>query len=134
MALSISKAHLAEMVSQALSETPNECCGILAGKGDAVSRVFRASNAEASPVRYRLHPEEMFRIFKEVEREGVEIIGFYHSHTHSEAYPSATDRELAFYPDCRYVIVSTKDPASPVVRAFHIVEGAVTEEPVEVTD
>lgn len=56
------------------------------------------------------------------------MVGFYHSHTHTEAYPSATDKKLAFWPDCRYVIVSLMSAGAPVVRAFRIVGGEVTEE------
>ncbi|MEW6034858.1 MAG: M67 family metallopeptidase [Chloroflexota bacterium] len=128
----LGRRHLEEMASHARSEAPNECCGVLAGSGDRVVRIYTASNAEASAERYSLPPRELFRIFKEVERMGWEVLGFYHSHTHTEAYPSATDRDLAFWPDSRYVIVSLKDPQRPAVRAFRIVDGNVTEDTVEV--
>lgn len=116
------------------AEAPNECCGVLAGTGHRVTAVYRATNAEASTVKYSLVPQELFHILKEVDKKGWEVVGFYHSHTHSEAYPSAADKRLAFWPDCRYVIVSLKDNAHPVARAFRIIDGNVTEEPVEVID
>ena len=116
------------------AEAPNECCGVLAGTGHRVTAVYRAANAEASTVKYSLVPRELFDILKEVDKKGWEVVGFYHSHTHSEAYPSASDRRLAFWPDCRYVIVSLEDNAHPVARAFRIVDGSVTEEPIKVID
>jgi len=122
------------MVSQAKSESPNECCGIMAGTGDAVTRLFPATNSEASPKRYSLNPGELFRIMKEMERGGLELVGFYHSHTHTEAYPSPTDREMAFWPECRYAIISLQDAQHPRIRAFRIEDGNVTEEPVVIDD
>ena len=56
----------------------------------------------------------------------------YHSHTHTEAYPSATDIRLAAWPEAYYLIVSLENKADPVLRAFHIQDGEVTEEPLEV--
>jgi proteasome lid subunit RPN8/RPN11 len=56
----------------------------------------------------------------------------YHSHTATEAYPSRTDINLAAEPDAHYLLVSTREPDSPEIRSFRIVDGAVTEEPVRV--
>jgi proteasome lid subunit RPN8/RPN11 len=58
-----------------------------------------------------------------MDDEGLELAGIYHSHTHSEAYPSETDRRLAFYPDSRYLILSLSDRENPVLKAFRIEEG-----------
>ena len=55
-------------------------------------------------------------------------MAIYHSHTASEAYPSPTDVRLAFWPEAYYLLVSLADAASPVVRAFRILDGAVKEE------
>lgn len=126
----LQKRHADQIIDQARSESPNECCGIMAGTGDAVIRLFPATNSEASPKRYSLNPAELFRIMKEVERAGLDLVGFYHSHTHTEAYPSPTDREMAFWPECRYAIISLQDAHHPVIRAFRIEDGNVTEEKV----
>jgi proteasome lid subunit RPN8/RPN11 len=121
-----------EIVAHALEERPNEACGLLAGRGADVTRLFRARNKEQSSVRYEIEPTDLLRIFRTIDDEDLEHVGIYHSHTHTQAYPSATDIRLAYYPDAVYVIVSLIDERAPLVRAFRIVDGQVTEEPLEV--
>jgi [CysO sulfur-carrier protein]-S-L-cysteine hydrolase len=117
-----------EIVAHAREDSPNECCGMLGGNGDTAATVYRARNAEASPLRYSLDAQDQFRIMKEMEERGEELIGIYHSHTGSPAYPSQTDVNLAeFWPDPVYVIVSLEEPEEPSIRAFWIREGQVDE-------
>jgi proteasome lid subunit RPN8/RPN11 len=123
----ISRAFIDEIVQHARDEAPNECCGIVAAKDGSAVKVFRAVNAEASPVRYGLDPEDQYRIMKEIDDAGWSLGAIYHSHTASAAYPSQTDVNLAFYPDSLYVIVSLQDPQRPDVRAFRIVERRIEE-------
>ena len=117
-----------EIVEQALREFPNECCGVIAAEGGVPVKVFAMKNADASPVTYRLDGREQLRVFDEMEDQGLDLWAIYHSHTHSEAYPSETDRRLAFYPEARYIVVSLLDREQPVARSFFIVDGEVTEE------
>jgi len=117
-----------EIVEQGLREFPNECCGLIAAEGDAPVKVFPMRNADASPVTYRLDGKEQLRVFDEMDEQGWELWGIYHSHTHSEAYPSETDIKLAFYPDARYLLLSLADRTAPVLRSFRITDGEVTEE------
>lgn len=121
-----------EMVAHAREEAPNECCGILAGPPAQVSALYRTANASASPVRYSIDPREILRIAHEVEGKGWEMLAFYHSHTHTQAYPSATDIRLAFWPDSLYLILSLADPRQPVIRGFYLRDGQVTEEELEI--
>jgi proteasome lid subunit RPN8/RPN11 len=121
-----------EMVEHALEGRPNEICGLLAGRPGEVMRLFRASNREASPVRYEIEPTDLLRIFREIDDADLEHVGMYHSHTHTQAYPSATDIRLAYYPDALYFIVSLMDEQAPQVRAFRIVDGRVSEEGIEI--
>jgi len=86
----ISREHIDEIVAHAREEAPNECCGIVASSDGAAVKVFRATNAEASPVRYSLDPREQYGITKEIETQGWELGAIYHSHTRSPAYPSQT--------------------------------------------
>lgn len=120
-----------DMVAHALEERPNEACGLLAGQPGEVMRGFRARNREQSPVRYEIEPADLLRIFREIDDQELEHVGIYHSHTHTQAYPSPTDIRLAFYPDALYVLVSLVDEGAPVVRAFWIRDGEITEEPIE---
>jgi len=122
-----------EIVEQGLREFPNECCGLIASLDGVPNKVFAMTNADASPVTYRLDGTEQLRVFDQMDDEGLELWAIYHSHTHSEAYPSETDIRLAFYPDARYILLSLADRTAPVLRSFFIVEGEVSEEEVAIT-
>ena len=129
--MKISREHIDEIVAHAREEAPNECCGIVASSDGAAVKVFRATNAEASPVRYSLDPREQYEITKEIETRGWELGAIYHSHTRSPAYPSQTDVNLAFYPDALYVIVSLAGENAPDLRAFKIAGEQIEEVPLE---
>jgi proteasome lid subunit RPN8/RPN11 len=126
--LPLPKALIDEMIDHAREEAPNECCGIIAGQDGRAVKLFRARNSEASPYRYNVDPQDLFRIHRECEGNGWEFLAIYHSHTASEAYPSPTDIRLAFWPQTYYVLVSLQEPERPAVRAFRIVDGEVSEE------
>jgi proteasome lid subunit RPN8/RPN11 len=116
-----------EIADHGLREFPNECCGLVAARDGQPSRLYAMRNLDASPVSYRLDPTEQLHVFDEMEVEGLDLWGIYHSHTHSEAFPSETDTRLAFYPDSLYLLLSLTDRESPVLRAFRIVDGTITE-------
>jgi [CysO sulfur-carrier protein]-S-L-cysteine hydrolase len=127
MRLRLPRAFADAIVEQARREHPNEACGLMAGSDGVASRIYPMTNAERSPVLYRLEPHEQLRVFNEIEDEGLELVAIYHSHTRSPAYPSATDVSLAYYPEAVYLIVSLADPDQPDLRGFEIVDGKVTE-------
>ena len=108
----------AEIILHAKDEAPNECCGVLLGKGDAVSEVRRARNVKASPVEYELDPKEHVNILRAADDARLDVVGFYHSHTFSEAYPSITDISKMSDWGYFYLIASLADAAAPVVRAY----------------
>jgi [CysO sulfur-carrier protein]-S-L-cysteine hydrolase len=115
-----------QLLAHAREDAPNECCGLVGG-GDGVAKtVYRAHNAEASPLRYNLDPQDQFRIMTEMEERGEELSAIYHSHTASPAYPSQTDINLAAYPGALYLIVSLADGEKDL-RGFRIEDGEVTE-------
>lgn len=121
-----------EMINHARAEIPNECCGLLAGKDGTILQLYRCDSAEKSPFRYYVDPKDQIRIMRELDQKEWDLIGIYHSHTHTEAYPSKTDLELAFYPEALYFIVSVQKADAPVIRAFRIVDGEIGEEEVVV--
>jgi [CysO sulfur-carrier protein]-S-L-cysteine hydrolase len=131
VALRLPRAFIEAMTAHALEDHPNEACGIIAGKDGEAKQVFRAINAEGSPYRYKVDDKDLFRIYRECSDNDWDFLAIYHSHTASEAYPSLTDVRLAFWPESYYVLVSTKDKANPVVRAYRILDGQISEEPVE---
>jgi [CysO sulfur-carrier protein]-S-L-cysteine hydrolase len=124
--LRISRMLREQIVSQALAEAPNECCGMIASVDGEAVRVYPAVNAAASPLRYEIDGAEQYRIQSEIEEQGWDLGAIYHSHTRSAPYPSQTDVNLAFYPDSIYMIVGVAS-AEPEVRAFRIVERIVEE-------
>src|SRR5918911_3190195 len=115
-----------EIIDHARAEAPNECCGMVASRDGAAVRVYRATNAAASPLRYEIDGAEQYRIQMEIEDAGLDLGAIYHSHTRTEPYPSQTDINLAFYPDAHYVIVGLAGE-EPEVRAFTIRDGQVRE-------
>jgi proteasome lid subunit RPN8/RPN11 len=123
----IATALIDEIVAHAREDVPNECCGMIAGTDGQATRVYRARNAEASPFRYTVDPQDLFKISMEIEERGDEIVAIYHSHTKSPAEPSQTDINLAEnWPEPLYLICSLADDA-PDVRAWAIHDGKVEE-------
>jgi proteasome lid subunit RPN8/RPN11 len=131
--LELDQDHYQALVAHARAEYPNEACALLAGRDGAVDRVYTLPNAEASPTFYVVEPNAQLRAMTEMDDLGLDLLGIFHSHVATEAYPSRTDVELAAYPDAAYLILSLADQDAPVLRAFRIRDGQVDEEPVEVS-
>jgi len=124
----IAQSLIDEIVTHARDDAPNECCGLVSGKQGAATEVFRARNEMASPLAYNVHPQDLLRITDAIDERGEELAAIYHSHTKSPAEPSQTDINLAAnWPDPVYLICSIADPEQPVVRGWHLRDGAVAE-------
>jgi [CysO sulfur-carrier protein]-S-L-cysteine hydrolase len=151
--LRIARGLVDQMIAHARQEAPDECWGLLAGTGDRVLGVFPCENGaepEERPFRYRTEPRSQRLADDQIGANGWEILGIYHSHTHTQPYPSPTDIGEAnpFLGDIAYVLVSLRTagqpfvyrsmprdewdrahafaqtrPARPEVRAFHIRDG-----------
>lgn len=135
---SISAELLQLLIDAARDSLPNESCGLLvshayASEGGAPERYLPLANAAESPYRYLIDPQEQLRAWLDLEDAGEVPWAIVHSHVASAAVPSATDVGLAFFPDSLYVICSLADEM-PSVRAWSIVEGAVGEVPLSVTE
>lgn len=117
------------LVDHARSDFPYEVCGLIAHRDDGSHLVYPIRNAERSMTYYAMDPRELLIAMRQIEDRG-ERFTIYHSHTHSEAYPSQTDIRLAAYPEATYLIVTLQDSANPAMRAFAILDGEVTEKPV----
>jgi proteasome lid subunit RPN8/RPN11 len=131
--LEIDRGFFDEMVEHGLAGFPNEACGLLAGEDGRPVKFFAMSNQDASPVSYRLDPKEQLKVFTEIDDEGWDLLGIFHTHTHSEAYPSETDLKQAFYPEATYLVMSLSDRSNPELRGFTILDGAIAEREVRVT-
>lgn len=130
--MKIQKTIVDEIMAHAREGYPNEVCGLMAGNGDAATRIFRMTNIDESSVSYMMEPQEQFRAFKEIRKEGLELMAIYHSHPTSGAYPSQTDVRLAFYPEIVYVIASLQRVGNPEIKGFRILDGRISEEALEV--
>ena len=120
-------------MEHAWSDFPYEVCGLLGVRPDGSIAHYRIDNAERSMTYYTMDPKQLLRAMRDIEDEGWGL-AIYHSHTHTEAYPSATDIRLAAYPDATYLIVTLQDRDRPEIRGFRIVDGEVAEQPVVVHD
>lgn len=133
--LRISRADWQSIIDHSLAEAekPAEACGLIAGALDDmdVRAVYPCANAappDRQDVIYELDSRDYLQADRDAQAKGWEIIGVYHSHTHSQAYPSPTDVAQAPDPSWHYIVASVQHP-SPVVRCYTIVDGEVAEEP-----
>ncbi len=125
-----------KIVAHARDDHPDEACGILAGPAGSgrPQRFIPMTNAARSPTFYEFDSTEQFQVWQEMDDAGEEPVVIYHSHTATEAYPSRTDIGLASEPGAHYVLVSTREEQVTEFRSFRIVDGQVTEEPVDVVE
>ena len=121
------------IVAHARRDHPDEACGVVAGSSyDDPTRFVPMLNAARSPTFYEFDSIDLLKLYREMDdRDEVPSV-IYHSHTATEAYPSRTDISLAQEPEAHYVLVSTREPDSEELRSYRIVDGTVTEEPVEI--
>lgn len=131
--LGVTAAQLDEMVAHCLSAYPEEGCGLLTGDPAAgvVAAVHPTRNLAASAQLYTVDPSEHLRIDRAAEAAGQAVIGVFHSHTHTDPYPSPTDVRQAPDPSWHYVVVSLRHEVASV-RSYRIVDGLITEESIEV--
>jgi proteasome lid subunit RPN8/RPN11 len=128
MALILLQEHLRQILEHARAEAPNEACGLLAGRDGYVTHVLPATNVAENPrVRYLMDPHDQLDHFQAIEEQGLDLLGIYHSHPASPAYPSATDLSMAYYPEAVYAIISLVQNNNPVLRAFRMADEQISE-------
>ncbi len=136
--LKINKKFIESIYQHSKNEFPNECCGILAGKNNEISEIYIIENTAKSPYRYLMNPKDFLNADKDSTDKNIEFIAFYHSHTHSPAYPSATDVRMALesgWLDVFYALISLEDIDNPVFKIFSISEsGKINEEKITTID
>ncbi|HVF75599.1 MAG TPA: M67 family metallopeptidase [Acidimicrobiales bacterium] len=129
--LRLSEDVYQRMVGHCYDGLPLEACGLLAGDAETgkAERCYPTRNDAASSRVYTVNGTDFLKADRDAEDNGLTILGVFHSHTHTDAYPSPTDVAQAPDPTWHYVLVSLRDLA-PVVRSYRIVDGKITEEPV----
>jgi len=129
--LTLTSAQRDTMVATCIRALPDEGCGLLVGTPDGVvDEIVPSVNVAASAKIYEIDPKVLLRTYRQAEDRGLEVIGVFHSHTHSAAYPSPTDIRQAPDPSWHYVLVSLAVLPTDV-RSYRIVDGVVTEEDIE---
>jgi proteasome lid subunit RPN8/RPN11 len=132
------------LIDHARAGYPNEACGLIIGDrpaadGGSALRFEATPNKAASPYRYEIDPDDLYRLSVATDDADETFWAIVHSHTHTPAVPSPTDIGLAFYPDALYMLVSLADDqadpgtGTPSVRAWRILDGAVHEVALDVT-
>ncbi|GAB2496935.1 M67 family metallopeptidase [Nocardiopsis aegyptia] len=133
--LSIDRSIYDKIVAHARRDHPDEACGIVAGPegSDRPERFVEMMNAARSPTFYEFDSTEYKQVYDQLWDRDEDFVVIYHSHTMTEAYPSRTDITYAQWPQAHYVLVSTREPDTVEFRSYRIIDGEVTEEPVEIT-
>ena len=131
--LTIAQTIVDAIVAHARLDHPDEACGVVAGPAgsDRPQRFIPMVNAARSPTFYEFDSKDLLKLYREMDSLDEEPVVIYHSHTATQAYPSRTDISYASEPNAHYVLVSTADEVDVEFRSFRIVDGEVTEEPVE---
>ena len=124
----ISRTALETVLAHAREMSPSECCGILIGSGTKIDDAAPARNLAEDPSRYLIDPADHLAARRAARSRGLEVVGFYHSHPHSAAWPSPTDLAEATYPEAVHLIVSLADGVADA-RLFRIESGVATELP-----
>jgi len=135
--IEIRSKDISEIISHSEMERPIEACGILAGRITEASgavvkevlKVYRCRNELNSQTEYRIGAEEQLRVFDEIDRSGLDLLGFYHSHPYGSPQPSSIDRERGNYFGYSYLIVSLSPMA---VTSWILEEDGFKEEEVRI--
>jgi proteasome lid subunit RPN8/RPN11 len=127
--LSMSQPQYHQMIDHVQTVYPLEGCGLLAGLAGTIEQIYPIQNRLRSTTEFEMDPEQQLRSMLDLEAQGWELLAIFHSHPRGPQTPSPTDVARAYYPESAQLIVSLKDPARPIVRAFTIVAGQVNEIP-----
>ena len=130
--IKISRADFQKMLDRAVSELPNEACGLIAGKIEGsdkiIEKVYLLTNIDKSNEHFSLDPKEQLAAIKDMRAAGLSPLGNWHSHPESPSRPSDEDTRLAYDKNASYMILSLMDRENPVLNSFHIEGDEATKE------
>ena len=137
MKITITRQEYDRMLQHALTERPDEACGLIAGvdREDGVreiQHVYLLTNTDHSNEHFTLDPKEQLAAVKDMRTNGWKPLGNWHSHPESPSRPSEEDKRLAYDPKASYLILSLMDEGAPVLNSFHVEQGEVTKEELEI--
>ncbi len=125
MKIKISREDFDRIYEHALSERPNEACGLVAGiDGEdgvrRIQKVYLLTNIDHTNEHFSIDPREQLKAVKDMRENGLQPIGNWHSHPESPSRPSEEDKRLANDSKASYLILSLMEEDNPVLNAFHI--------------
>ncbi|MAR37171.1 MAG: hypothetical protein CL715_02235 [Chloroflexi bacterium] len=132
MKIIIPRIIISKLFEHSLLEDPDECCGLLLGNDEKVIEIRNLNNVHDNPMtRYEIDNKDLMKAQKYCDNNNMDILGVYHSHTHSQAYPSPTDigkaREIKDFFDPYYILISLIEKTRPIIRGYKIDLDSVTE-------
>lgn len=125
MKVLISKADYEKMLAHALSERPDEACGLIAGEDledgtRVIKKVYLLTNIDHTNEHFTIDPKEQLSSIKDMRSLGLKPLGNWHSHPESPSRPSEEDKRLANDSKATYLILSLMEEDNPVLNAFHV--------------
>lgn len=122
--ITLSRNDYEKMLTHAVSELPNEACGLIAGTKQGadkhIKKVYLLTNTDHSNEHFSLDPKEQLAAVKDMRANGLVPLGNWHSHPESPSRPSDEDKRLAFDSTASYLILSLMDRGAPVLNSFHV--------------
>ena len=132
--LCFKRSQINQMIDHAKAEYPYECCGMIAGKDERVDKIVTMKNELRSSVEYSMDDAQIKSEIEKLDDEGHDLIGGYHSHPTTKAYPSNVDISKAIFPEIDYIIISLLDKDNPEMKNHKIKDNAPYDEPFTITD
>ena len=125
MKITIRKTDYLRILEYALSERPDEACGLIAGEDledgvREIKKVYLLTNTDHTSEHFSIDPREQLAAVKDMRANALTPLGNWHSHPESPSRPSEEDKRLANDPGASYLILSLQDEEHPVLNAFHI--------------
>ena len=125
MKITLKRSDFDKILEYALSQRPDEACGLIAGKESedgsrSIEKVYLLTNTDHTNEHFSIDPKEQLKAVKDMRAEGLVPLGNWHSHPESPSRPSEEDKRLANDSKATYMILSLEQEDTPVLNAFHI--------------
>ncbi|MBO5209354.1 MAG: M67 family metallopeptidase [Lachnospiraceae bacterium] len=122
--IKISEEDYQKIVAHAISQLPNEACGLIAGEkvgeDKYIKKVYLLTNIDQSNEHFSLDAKEQLAAIKDMRSQGLAPLGNWHSHPETPSRPSEEDIRLAYDKNASYLILSLMEEGKPVLNSFHV--------------
>lgn len=113
----LTQAQYDEILNQARSAYPQECCGLIVGRAGRVERLLPSENVSTGDKTktFEIDPAVRFQLIRETGERS--MMGFYHSHPNGVPFPSDTDKAMVYEPELIWLIATLDE-----IKAFRFLE------------